>query len=163
MFAPSEGVAPAPGRMEAMDDLVVPPGPGNASGLVIPAHELTERFTHSGGPGGQGVNTSDSRVQLSWDIAASEALSPAQRERALRMLSPRLNGSVLSIEASERRSQRQNRAIARERLTQILRTALIPPVPRRPSKPTKGSQRRRLEAKRQRGETKRQRRRPDAD
>lgn len=146
-----------------MDDLHVPPGPGAPRGLRIPAAELTEQFSHASGPGGQGVNTADSRVQLRWDLGASAALTPAQRERALALLGPRLVGTVLTVAAAEHRSQRRNRAAARERLAGLLREAIAPPVPRRATKPTRGSQRRRLEGKRQRSLTKQQRRRPSGD
>lgn len=139
-----------------MDDLHVPPGPGAPRGLRIPAAELTEQFSHASGPGGQGVNTADSRVQLRWDLGASAALTPAQRERALALLGPRLVGTVLTVAAAEHRSQRRNRAAARERLAGLLREAIAPPVPRRATKPTRGSQR-------QRSLTKQQRRRPSGD
>lgn len=146
-----------------MEDLRIPPGPGCPRGLVVPAGELAEQFSHSSGPGGQGVNTSDSRVQLSLDLATTTALDESQRARAIAVLDDRLVGTVLTITASEQRSQYRNRAAARERLATILRAALAPPVPRRATKPTKGSQRRRLAAKRIRSEVKAQRRRPSAD
>ncbi|MGK2874498.1 MAG: alternative ribosome rescue aminoacyl-tRNA hydrolase ArfB [Nocardioides sp.] len=143
-----------------VDDLKVPPGPGSPAGLRVPAEELTEQFSRSSGPGGQGVNTTDSRVQLSLDLATTTALDDAQRTRALARLEGRLVGTVLTVSASEHRSQRQNRAAARERMAALLREALIAPIPRRATKPTKGSQRRRAAAKRQRSETTRLRRRP---
>ncbi|GAB3621545.1 alternative ribosome rescue aminoacyl-tRNA hydrolase ArfB [Glutamicibacter endophyticus] len=146
-----------------MDDLLVPPGPGAPTGLRIPATELSEQFSRASGPGGQGVNTTDSRVQLSLDLASTTALNEEQRLRALKELASKLNGTVLSIDASEFRSQRQNRAAARDRLAGLLREALVPPIPRRPTRPTKGSQRRRIEAKRRRSETKSFRRRPGTD
>lgn len=147
-----------------MRDVRVPPAPGLPRGLNIPAAELTEVFSHASGPGGQGVNTSDSRVQLSYDVGASATLSERQRERALRALAPRLVGGVLTVSASEQRSQVRNRAAARERLAALLREALAPEPPqRRATKPTRGSQRRRLEAKRQRADVKRARRRPGTD
>lgn len=136
-------------------DLLVPPGPGLPHGLVVPAAELVERFSKSSGPGGQSVNTTDSRVELEYDVAASPALTDTQRRRALSHLEGRLTGGRLVVDASEHRSQHRNRVAARERLADLLRTALAPPPPaRRPTRPTKGSQRRRLEAKRQRGDTK---------
>lgn len=140
----------------------MPPGPGVPRGLTVPARELTEQFSHASGPGGQGVNTADSRVQLSLDLGTTTALDDSQRERALETLAPRLAGTVLTISAAEHRSQRRNRVAARQRLAELLREALVPPVPRRPTRPTRGSQRRRLEGKRQRSETKQYRRRPDA-
>ncbi|GAA1132555.1 alternative ribosome rescue aminoacyl-tRNA hydrolase ArfB [Citricoccus alkalitolerans] len=146
-----------------MDDLHIPPGPGVPRGLRVPAGELLEQFSHASGPGGQGVNTTDSRVQLSLDLATTTALNEAQRERALDRLAGRLTGTVLTINAAEHRSQRRNRAAARQRLSALLREALVPAIARRPTRPTQGSQRRRIEAKRQRGETKRHRRRPDRD
>ncbi len=145
-----------------MDDLRIPPGPGCPRGLVVPAGELIERFSHASGPGGQGVNTADSRVQLSLDLATT-ALNDKQRERALSVLGERLTGTNLTITAAEHRSQRRNRGAARERLAQVLRAALTPPTPRRATKPTRGSKLRRLAQKRKRSEVKARRRRPDAD
>ena len=125
---------------------------------MIPAQELVERFTHASGPGGQGVNTTDSRVQLSFDVATSAALDQQQRERLLRRLRSRLAGSVLIVVAAESRSQRQNRAAARERLAALLTDGLAPPPPpRRATRPTRGSVTRRLASKRIRSETKRRR------
>lgn len=146
-----------------MDDLLIPPGPGAPHGLRVPAGELVEQFSRSSGPGGQGVNTTDSRVQLSLDIAATTAFDDAQRARVLRNLSARLDGTVLTIAASEERSQRRNRVAARSRLSDLLRDAVAPAVPRRPTRPTRGSQRRRLEAKARRGAVKENRRRPDSE
>ena len=146
-----------------MDDLRIPAGPGCPHGLVVPAGELVERFSHASGPGGQGVNTADSRVQLSLDLATTVALNEKQRERALRELDDRLSGTSLTITAAEHRSQRRNRAAARERLAQVLRAALTPPVPRRATKPTRGAKLRRLAEKKRRSEVKARRRRPDAD
>jgi len=137
------------------DDLEVAPGPGLPRGLTVPATELVERFSRSAGPGGQSVNTTDSRVELEYDVAASTALTDEQRARALRNLDGRLVGGRLIVTASEHRSQHRNRVAARERLADLLRTALAPPPPpRRPTKPSAGARRRRLEAKKQRGETK---------
>lgn len=146
-----------------MDDVVVPPGPGAPRGLRVPASELTEQFSHASGPGGQGVNTADSRVQLSLDLATTSVFDAVQRERVLRRLDARLTGTVLTVTAAEHRSQRRNRAAARERLAGLLRDALAPPVPRRATKPTRGSQRRRLDAKKQRSATKQGRRRPTSE
>ena len=146
-----------------MDDLRIPPGPGCPRGLVVPAGELVERFSHASGPGGQGVNTADSRVQLSLDLATTTTLNDKQRERALSVLGDRLSGTILTITAAETRSQRRNRAAARERLAEVLRSALVPPVPRRATKPTRASKLRRLDAKKRRSEVKARRRRPDAD
>lgn len=146
-----------------MDDLRIPAGPGCPHGLVVPARELVERFSHASGPGGQGVNTADSRVQLSLDLATTTALNDKQRERALSVLGERLTGTVLTITAAETRSQRRNRAAARERLAHVLRSALTPPTPRRATKPTRASKLRRLADKKRRAEVKARRRRPDAE
>lgn len=139
-------------------DLVLAPGPGYRSGFVVPAAELLERFSRSSGPGGQGVNTTDSRVELRWQVVGSPALGrlpEAQRMRVMSALADRLVSGELIISASEHRSQRQNRVAARNRLAEALRQALRPPPPpRRATRPTRGSQRRRLEAKKQRGSTK---------
>jgi len=129
---------------------------------VLPARELHWRFSRASGPGGQGVNTTDSRVELSFDVAGSAALTEEQRRRALANLSGRLVGGVLTIVAAEHRSQLRNREAARERLAQTLRVALAPPPkPRRPTRPTVGAQRRRLAAKARRAAVKKLRGRPD--
>ncbi|MER7605731.1 alternative ribosome rescue aminoacyl-tRNA hydrolase ArfB [Nocardioides sp. NPDC127503] len=133
-----------------MKDLRVPPGPGLPDGLVIPDTELLERFSRSPGPGGQSVNTTDSRVELSWDPSASTALD----ERQLARLLARSSGPLVVV-SHEQRSQHRNRVAARERLALRIRELLAPPPqPRRPTKPTRGSKERRLDAKRQRGQTK---------
>ena len=148
----------AANNYEPGGDLVLGPGPGFRSGFVLPAAELLESFSRSSGPGGQGVNTTDSRVELRWQVLESPALarlSEAQRLRVESAFRDRLVAGALIIVASEHRSQRQNRVAARNRLAEALRQALLPPPPaRRATRPTRGSQRRRLEAKRQRGETK---------
>ena len=143
-----------------MDELRVDPGPGAPRGLRIPSAELVEQFSHASGPGGQGVNTSDSRVQLSLDLATTSALDEAQRVRVLERLASRIAGTVLTVAASEQRSQRQNRRAARERLAALLREAVVPEVPRRATRPTAGSRRRRLAAKRRRADLKQTRRPP---
>jgi len=130
--------------------------------LVIPAAELRERFSRSSGPGGQGVNTTDSRVELSFDVARSPSIPPWLRDRLLARLSSRLVDGVLTVVASERRAQLANRATARDRMAALLRAAAEPPPPRRrPTKPTRGAKERRLSAKRRRSETKRNRRSQD--
>nr|WP_269203935.1 alternative ribosome rescue aminoacyl-tRNA hydrolase ArfB [Motilibacter peucedani] len=132
------------------------------SRVEIPPGELAWRFSRSSGPGGQGVNTTDSRVELSFDVARSPSLPPHLRARALERLADRLVDGVLTLSASEHRSQLRNRDAAQQRLASLLRDALAPPAaPRRPTRPTLGSQRRRVEAKKQRGETKRLRRSHD--
>ncbi|MEJ2857953.1 MULTISPECIES: alternative ribosome rescue aminoacyl-tRNA hydrolase ArfB [unclassified Saccharothrix] len=123
--------------------------------LVVPAAELSERFSRSSGPGGQGVNTADSRVELSFDLATSPAVPEHLRARMLARLDNRLVDGVLTIAASEHRTQLKNRQAARERLTRLLRDAAAPPPPkRRPTKPTKGSQERRIAEKKRRAQTK---------
>lgn len=133
----------------------MPPGPGLRHGLTVPARELVERFSRSSGPGGQGVNTTDSRVELLFDPAASVALTETQRERLLRALADQLIAGRISIVASEHRSQLRNRSAARERLAGLLRAALAPPPPsRKATRPTRGSQQRRLAAKKRRSDLK---------
>lgn len=146
-----------------MADLHVTPGPGAPRGLTIPEADLREQFSRSSGPGGQHVNTADSKVQLSLDLATTSALDDVQRARALSQLAPRLSGTVLQVSAEDHRSQVRNRANARERLAHLLREAVAPVVPRRATKPTRGSQRRRLQAKRVRSQIKQNRRRPGHD
>lgn len=127
----------------------------------IPASELRERFSHASGPGGQGVNTADSRVELTFDVAGSPSLPDELRERARARLATRLVAGELTIAVAERRSQLANRRIARERLAQILREAIAPPPrARRATKPTRGSKERRLAGKKRRSEIKRGRSRP---
>lgn len=127
-----------------------------APGLVIPRAELALRFSRSSGPGGQGVNTADSRVELRWDVAASEALTDVQRARLLDRLGPRLVGGVLSVVASEHREQLRNRAAAERRLAALVADGIRPPDrPRRPTRPTRASQERRIAAKKARSQTKR--------
>lgn len=139
------------------------PGPlAVKAGVVIPEHELTWRFSRSSGPGGQSVNTTDSRAELSFDVAASTALTPRLRERALERLGGRLVDGVITIAASEHRSQLRNREAAEQRLAQLVRDAIAPPpLKRKATTPNKAAKRRRLDEKRQRGELKRTRRRPD--
>jgi ribosome-associated protein len=132
--------------------------------LTIPAPELAWRFSRASGPGGQGVNTTDSRVELSWDLAGSEVLPPALRDRAIERLGSRLVHGVLTVVASEHRSQLRNREAAAARLAGIVAGAIAPPPrTRRPTRPTKGSVERRIADKKRRGETKRNRRGHPAD
>lgn len=129
--------------------------------LVIPAVELRERFSRSSGPGGQGVNTADSRVELTLDLRRSPSIPDPLRPRMLARLGNRLVDGELTIAASEHRGQLANRRAARERLAQLLREAAAPPPPRRrPTKATRGSKERRIAAKKRRGEVKRNRSRP---
>ena len=127
-----------------------------------PESELSWRFSRSSGPGGQGVNTTDSRVELSFDVARSPTLPTHLRARVLARLHRRLVDGVLTVVATEHRSQLRNREAARERLDALLAGALAPdPAPRRPTRPTAGSRRRRLDAKTRRGAIKRLRGRPE--
>jgi len=124
--------------------------------VSIPEAELGWRFSRAGGPGGQGVNTADSRVELVFDVAASTAFTPAQRARVLERLSGRLVDGALTIVAAEHRSQLRNRQAARVRLVTLLREALAPdPPPRRPTRPSRAARERRLTDKRRRTLTKR--------
>lgn len=123
--------------------------------VVIPDAELVWRFSRSSGPGGQGVNTTDSRVELTFDVAATTALSPALKARAL----DRLGIGVITIAASEHRSQLRNREAAAHRLAQRLREAIAPPPKRRrPTKPGRAAVERRIAAKKHRADLKRLRR-----
>lgn len=140
---------------EVTDDLRVGPR------LTIPAAELTWRFSRSSGAGGQHVNTSDTRVELSWDVERSTAVTAIQRSRIRRALRTRLVDGVLTLVAADRRSQTRNRADARARLAELISAAIAPPPPpRRPTRPTRASQQRRVDAKKRRGDTKRLRRPP---
>jgi ribosome-associated protein len=127
--------------------------------VVVPAASLSWRFSRSSGPGGQGVNTADSRVELSVAPLELPGLSELQRRRLVERLGSRLVDGVLTIAASEHRQQLRNREAARARLAAVLRAAIAaPPAARRKTKPSRGSQERRIQAKKQRGETKRLRR-----
>ena len=133
-------------------------------GLTIPESELQWRFSRSSGAGGQHVNTSDSRVQLTWDVAGSSAVTEEQRTRILGRTTRRTAAGAITVTVSERRSQLRNREAALDALRELLREALAPPAPpRRATRPTRGSQRRRLAGKQQRSATKQQRRRPSDD
>ena len=127
--------------------------------VVVPDKELRWRFSRSSGPGGQSVNTADSRVQLSLDLTTTTALGPTQRARALRRLADRLVDGVLTVAAQEERSQLRNREIALERLAAILTEAIAPPPrKRRTTKPSTRAVERRIAAKKRRGRTKKLRR-----
>jgi ribosome-associated protein len=131
--------------------------------FVVPGSELRERFSRSSGPGGQGVNTTDSRVELSWDIAESPSIPEWLRDRLLARLASRLAAGVLTVAVSTQRAQLANRAEARDRMASLLRSAAAPPPPRRrPTKPSRGAKERRLSEKKRRSQTKQGRRvRPD--
>lgn len=127
--------------------------------FVVPASELRERFSRSSGPGGQGVNTADSRVELSFDLARSPSVPDRLRYQMLCRLRTRLAAGVLTVAASEHRGQLQNRAAARERMVHLLRmAAAAPPPTRRPTKPSRGAKERRLSDKKRRGGIKQGRR-----
>ena len=127
--------------------------------LVIPAVDLQWRFSRASGPGGQGVNTTDSRVELVLDIEACAVLGPFRRARLRERLASRVVDGDLRVVVADERSQWQNRQKAMVRMAELLRDGLKPPPPsRKATRPTRGSQRRRVQAKKQRGELKRQRR-----
>ncbi|HXH33502.1 MAG TPA: alternative ribosome rescue aminoacyl-tRNA hydrolase ArfB [Plantibacter sp.] len=129
--------------------------------LTIPASELQWKFSRSSGPGGQHVNTSDSRVQLTWNVAESTALDDDQRAVLLTALGRRLVAGAITVTVSQERSQLRNREIALDALAALVREAFAPPAPaRRATRPTRGSARRHSAAKQQRSATKQQRRRP---
>ncbi|MGN6172896.1 MAG: alternative ribosome rescue aminoacyl-tRNA hydrolase ArfB [Streptosporangiaceae bacterium] len=131
-------------------------------GAVIPQEELSWRFSRSSGPGGQSVNTTDSRAELSFNLAASGALGPVLKERALRALSGRLVDGVITVTASEHRSQLRNRQAAASRLATLLTAATAPPpAVRRPTRPSRAARERRLAEKQRRSELKRLRRSQD--
>src|SRR5687767_1442280 len=129
--------------------------------VAIPVAELEFRASRASGPGGQGVNTTDSRVELRFDLAGSPSLTPEQKERALRRLGPRLDrNGVLRVVAQVQRSQLANRRAATERFAELLSAALATPKARTPTRPTRAAAARRAESKRRRSATKRLRGRP---
>src|SRR6266571_4940463 len=133
--------------------------PVTVRGVTIPPDEFSWRFSRSPGPGGQSVNTTDSRVELSYDLAASDALYPALKERALRALGGRLASGVVTVTASEHRSQLRNRQAAADRMSALLTEATAPPPrPRRPTRPSRAARERRLADKQRRAQVKRMRR-----
>ncbi|MGD0685231.1 MAG: alternative ribosome rescue aminoacyl-tRNA hydrolase ArfB [Streptosporangiaceae bacterium] len=128
-------------------------------GVVIPPDELSWRFSRSPGPGGQSVNTTESRVELSYDVAASDALFPALKQRALRALAGRMTNGVVTVTASEHRSQLRNRQAAATRMSALLAEATAPPPrPRRPTRPSRAARERRRADKQRRAQLKRMRR-----
>ncbi len=142
-------------QSEQPDGIVVAPG------VHIPAGELQVSAISGGGPGGQHVNKSATRVAIQWNVRTTRALREDQRERVLDKLASRLDSEgVIRIVAGEYRSQQQNRRAAFERLQQLVARALVVPRARRATKPTYGSVQERLSSKRQRSQTKQQRRRP---
>ena len=131
-----------------------------SAGLVIPERELVWSFSRSSGPGGQAVNTADSRVTLTWDLSRSQVLSPVLKERAL----TRLDSGVITVNAQRHRTQLRNRHEAADRMADIVRRAIAPPRrTRRSTRPSAAAQARRIEAKRHRGWIKTQRRSRDDD
>jgi ribosome-associated protein len=131
-------------------------------GHVIPPDELSWRFSRSPGPGGQSVNTTDSRVELSYDLEASGALPATLKERALRALADRMTSGVITVTASEQRSQLRNREAAAARMSALLTEATAPPPrPRRPTRPSRAARERRLADKQRRSQIKRLRRPAD--
>ena len=134
------------------------------SGVAVPRHELTYRATRSGGPGGQHVNTSSTRVELTWSVAMSRALSPEMRARALERLATRLDGrGVLRLVSDRTRSQLQNKVDVTERFVAVLRAALTLPKARRATKVSKGIKAKRLDAKKRHSAKKADRRHPGHD
>jgi ribosome-associated protein len=132
--------------------------------LTIPERELGWRFSRSSGPGGQHVNTSDSRVELFWNVAESTVLSADQRMLLLTRLEHRLVAGVVTVAASEQRSQLRNRESALRKLADLVTAGLAPEArARRATKPTRGSARRHLAVKQQHSATKRNRQRPSAE
>lgn len=133
------------------------------NGHVIPGRELEERASRASGPGGQGVNTTSSAVELRWDLDGSTALSAAEKRRVRENLGTRItDDGTFIVRASDHRSQHRNRSAARQRLAKMVATAMQPPKRRTPTKPSRSARRRRLEAKRHRGEIKRLRKPPES-
>jgi ribosome-associated protein len=131
-------------------------------GTAIPPDDLSWRFSRSPGPGGQSVNTTESRVELSYDLADSDALPPALKERAMRALAGRLASGVVTVTASEHRSQLRNRQAAADRMSALLTEATAPPPrQRRPTRPSRAARERRLADKQRRSQVKRLRRASD--
>ncbi|MFV2038729.1 MAG: alternative ribosome rescue aminoacyl-tRNA hydrolase ArfB [Acidimicrobiales bacterium] len=128
------------------------------AGFTIPDTELHLRFTPSGGPGGQHANRSNTRVELTWDVAASEAVDARTRTRLVDRLGP-----TVRVVVDDERSQARNRSIAQERLVARLQVALHEPRKRRPTRPSRSAKRKRVDQKKQRGELKQSRRRPGMD
>jgi ribosome-associated protein len=138
-----------------MDDVRVGPT------VTIPAAELSWRFSRASGAGGQHVNTTDSRVELTWDLEHTTALTGHQRALARERLADALVDGTITVTASERRSQLRNREAAMDRLAELVAAAIEPPPPpRRPTKPSRGARERRLDSKRRRSDTKRLRQPP---
>jgi ribosome-associated protein len=134
------------------------------AGVAVPRHELTYRATRSGGPGGQHVNTSSTRVELTWSVIETRALSPELKARALQRLTTRLDGrGVLRLVSDRTRSQLQNKEDVTERFVGVLKAALTLPKVRRATKVSKAAKARRVDAKKRHGAKKADRRRRDHD
>jgi ribosome-associated protein len=133
-------------------------------GVAVPKHELSYRATRSGGPGGQHVNTSSTRVEVTWDLTTTKALSEELRARAMTRLATRLDGQgVLRLVSDRTRSQLQNKEDVTERFVEVLRAALTLPKPRRATKVSKAAKARRVDAKKRHGAKKADRRKRDHD
>lgn len=143
-----------------MDGLWVPVADDPRGGFPVRESQLFERFSHSSGPGGQGVNTSSSRVELSLDVAGCPDIPEPLRPRLLAAMEHRLVDGVLTVSASQYREQLSNRRAARQRMSELLGRAAKPSRARRRTRPTRGSVRRRGEAKRRRSQLKATRRAP---
>lgn len=128
--------------------------------FAIPDEELSWHFSRSSGPGGQHVNTSDTRAEVRWDLPDSTAISEAQRALLVSRLASRLVNGQVRVTSSNYRSQHRNREAARARLESLVAAALVPPKKRRPTRPTRASDQRRLDAKRRRSDIKASRRNP---
>ncbi|MHB1311149.1 MAG: alternative ribosome rescue aminoacyl-tRNA hydrolase ArfB [Gemmatimonadaceae bacterium] len=134
------------------------------SSVAIPRAELDVRASRSSGPGGQHVNTSSTRVDVTWNVRTSAALTDAQRERVLKALGSRLSADgSMRVVASDTRSQKQNRELAEQRLAEAVRRALVVPKKRKATRPTRSSVEKRLEGKKRSSDKKRARRRPAED
>ncbi len=152
------GAGARPGGGAVADDLMI-----NAR-VTIPAAELEFTATRASGPGGQHVNTSDTRVQLRWNVVASVALGEVPRQRVLAALASRLTTEGdLILACDTHRSQRRNRDEVAQRLAALVRQALVPPKPRRATRPTRASKEKRLDEKKQRAAVKRTRGRARGD
>ena len=149
----------SPGPLPSPDDSLVV-----NDRLAIPRHELTARASRAGGAGGQHVNTSSTRIELLWNVRTSAVLDDETRERLLARLDTKLDGEgTLRVVASDRRSQRQNRESAEERLVGMVRRALVVQKKRRPTKPSRAAKEKRISEKKRRGETKAARRKDAFD